>query len=32
VSDFRRLHPAIFTEEESHMDAEQWLIDTENLL
>ena len=32
VSDFRRLHPAIFTGEKSHLDAEQWLIDTENLL
>ena len=32
VSDFRKLHPAVFTGEESHQDAEQWLIDTENLL
>ena len=31
VSDFRRLHPTIFTGEEP-LDAEQWLIDTENLL
>ena len=32
VSDFRRLNPAVFSGEESHLDAEQWLIDTENLL
>jgi len=32
VSDFRRLHLAVFTGEESHMNAEQWLIKTENLL
>ena len=32
VSDFRRLNPTVFTGEESHLDAEQWLIDTENLL
>jgi len=32
VSDFRRLHPAAFTGEESYLDAEQWLIDTQNLL
>ena len=32
MSDFRRLHPAVFTEEESYLDAEQWLIDAKNLL
>ena len=32
MSDFRRLHLAVFTGEESHLDAEQWIIDTENLL
>jgi len=32
VSDFRRLQPAIFTGEERPLDAEQWLIDTTDLL
>ena len=32
VSEFRRLHLEIFTGEESHLDAEQWLIDKKNLL
>jgi len=32
VSDFRRLHHAVFIGEESHLVAEQWLVDTENLL
>ena len=32
VSDFRRLQPTVFTGEESHLVAEQWLVDTENLL
>ena len=32
VSDFRRLHSAVLTGEESHLDAKQWLIDTGNLL
>ena len=32
VYDFRRLHPTVFKGEESHLNAEQWLIDTENLL
>ena len=32
VSDFRRLHPAVFIGEEIHLVAEQWLVDTENLL
>jgi len=32
VSDFRRLHPTFFIGEESHLNAEQWLINTENLL
>jgi len=32
VSDFRKLHPAVFTGEESHLVAKQWLVDTENLL
>jgi len=29
VPDFRRLNPAVFTGEESHLDTEQWLIDME---
>ena len=32
MSDFRRLHHAVFIGEESHLVAEQWLVDTENLL
>ena len=32
VFDFRRLHPIVFTGEEIYLDAEQRLIDTENLL
>ena len=32
VSDFRRLQPAIFTGGERPLDAEQWLIDTTDLL
>jgi len=32
VSNFRRLHPAVFTGEERHLNDEQWLVDTENLL
>ena len=32
VSDFRRLQPAIFTGGEKPLDAEQWLIDTTDLL
>jgi len=32
VSDFRRLHSAVFTGEESHLESKQWLVDTENLL
>ena len=32
VSDFRRLQPAIFTGGERPLDAEQWLIDTIDLL
>ena len=32
MSDFRRLQPAIFTGREKPLDAEQWLIDTTDLL
>jgi len=32
VSDFKRLHPTIFTGEERPLDAEQWLIDVTVLL
>ena len=32
VSDFRRLQLTVFTGEESHLLAERWLVDTENLL
>jgi len=32
ASDFRRLNPSVFSGEESHLDDEQWLIDTEKLL
>jgi len=32
ISDFRRLQPAIFTGGEKPLDAEQWLIDTTDLL
>jgi len=32
VSDFRRLQPTIFTGEGKPLDAEQWLIDTTDLL
>jgi len=32
VSDFRRLQPAIFSGTEKPLDAEQWLIDTTDLL
>ena len=32
MSDFRRLYPIVFIGEENHLDAEQWLVDTENLL
>src|SRR3954470_9445529 len=32
VADFRRLRPTVFTGEESPLAAEQWLVDTENLL
>lgn len=31
VSDFRCLHPVTFTGEESLLDAEHWLINTEDL-
>ena len=30
--DFRHLHPIVFIGEEGHLNVEQWLIDTENLL
>ena len=32
VSDFRRLQPAVFSGTEKPLDAEQWLIDTTDLL
>ena len=32
VSDFRRLQPAIFSGTEKPLDAEQWLVDTTDLL
>ena len=32
VSDFRRLHSSIFTSTRKPLEAEQWLIDTTNLL
>jgi len=32
VSDFRRLQPVIFLGTEKSLDAEQWLIDTTDLL
>ena len=32
VIDFRHLHPIVFIGEEGHLNVEQWLIDTENLL
>ena len=32
VSDFRRLHSSVFTSTRKPLEAEQWLIDTTNLL
>jgi hypothetical protein len=32
VSDFRRLHPDVFSGTETYLQAEQWLIKTEQLL
>jgi len=32
VSDFRWLQPVVFSETERSLDAEQWLVDTTNLL
>jgi len=32
VIDFSHLHPIVFIGEEGHLNVEQWLINTENLL
>lgn len=32
LADFRRLHPMVFMGEENPLVAEQWLVDTKNLL